>query len=343
MAIDNNDILFEAVVSHQLQLLRVDAQMRKEVLREIKKIEKELVSLIVDNDTWTQRRLRKLLSEARGLIKVGYDVIDEKTFEDLVELGVIESDYMSKTFTSVGITTETLPVKKIESILRKTLIDGAPSSTWWGRQSETLMQNFEDQVRTGVLLGENNAKIIRRVRGTRDFGYTNGIMNTSRREAESLVRTSVQSASNQVRFETMESVQNLIKSYKHIATLDSRTTDICIVRDGKRWKADTKEPIGHSLPFQVPPLHWGCRSAIIAELKGVDLPDDVTRASPDGQVPANVSFEEYLKKKGDSFADETLGKGKAKLWREGKITLRQLLDQSGNPLTLKQLKAKYDN
>jgi hypothetical protein len=37
-----------------------------------------------------------------------------------------------------------------------------------------------------------------------------------------------------------------------------------------------------------------------------------------------------------------LGKGRAQLWRDGKITLSQLLNAEGAPLTLAQLKAKYD-
>jgi len=36
-----------------------------------------------------------------------------------------------------------------------------------------------------------------------------------------------------------------------------------------------------------------------------------------------------------------LGSGRAQLWRDGKLTLEQLLDLSGNPLTLAQLRAKY--
>jgi len=51
----------------------------------------------------------------------------------------------------------------------------------------------------------------------------------------------------------------------------------------------------------------------------------------------NDEFGNCLKNKPASFADEMLGKGKAELWRSGKITLSQLLDQRGNPLTLTQL------
>lgn len=339
---DENDIIFDELTERQLQLLRVDAQMRREILRELKKLERELVGKIIDQDSFTQRRLRSLLSEVRTTIRESYVIINEKMIDNLTELSEIEATAMGKTLTVAEVSAADISVTKIRQLIGGSLIAGAPSETWWKRQSEKLIQNFEDQLRTGILLGENNQKLVQRVRGTRAFGFTNGIMNASRNDAEALVRSSVQTAANQSRFEVMESVQNVIRSYRHVSTLDGRTSDVCVVRDGKRWDAKTKEPIRHSLPFQVPPLHWNCRSTLIAEIEGVNLADDATRASPDGPVAANLTFEDFLKRKGDAFADEVLGKGKAQLWRSGKITLRQLLDQSGNPLTLAELKRKYN-
>jgi hypothetical protein len=58
-------------------------------------------------------------------------------------------------------------------------------------------------------------------------------------------------------------------------------------------------------------------------------------------VAADLSFSDFLKGKPTEFVDEMLGKGRAQLWRDGKITLSQLLDQRGNPLTLQQLRDKY--
>ena len=66
-----------------------------------------------------------------------------------------------------------------------------------------------------------------------------------------------------------------------------------------------------------------------------------TRASMDGSVAQDLTFDQFLKNKPPAFADEMLGKGRADLWRSGKITLSQLLDQRGNPLTLTQLENKY--
>jgi hypothetical protein len=102
------------------------------------------------------------------------------------------------------------------------------------------------------------------------------------------------------------------------------------------------KPIGKkSLPYRELPAHFNCRSIYVPILKsakeiGFDIPRS-TRSSMDGQVPEDMNFKDFLEKKGTAFQDEVLGKGKAQLWRDGKITLQQLLDQTGNPIPLKDL------
>jgi hypothetical protein len=51
-------------------------------------------------------------------------------------------------------------------------------------------------------------------------------------------------------------------------------------------------------------------------------------------------MDQFLKMHDEKWQNEMLGKGKAQLWRDGKITLSQLLDQSGRPLKLSELRGK---
>jgi len=75
---------------------------------------------------------------------------------------------------------------------------------------------------------------------------------------------------------------------------------------------------------------------------GIDIEEAPpgTRASMEGQV-SDKTFEDFLARKGKDYQDSVLGKGRAELYRSGKITFNQLLNQDGNMLTLKQLEAKY--
>jgi hypothetical protein len=63
----------------------------------------------------------------------------------------------------------------------------------------------------------------------------------------------------------------------------------------------------------------------------------------DGQIAKPATFDEWLSSKSKAFQDELLGPGRADLWRAGKITLSELLDQNGRPLPLAVLKRKYGN
>jgi SPP1 gp7 family putative phage head morphogenesis protein len=65
-----------------------------------------------------------------------------------------------------------------------------------------------------------------------------------------------------------------------------------------------------------------------------------TRASMDGQVPASLRYEAWLRSKTEDIQIEALGKGKWELWKSGSITFSDLIDETGRPLTLEELKKK---
>ncbi|MDO9677070.1 hypothetical protein Q7547_10765, partial [Glaesserella parasuis] len=105
------------------------------------------------------------------------------------------------------------------------------------------------------------------------------------------------------------------------------------------------------VPYQRPPLHPRCRSILQLVTKswkelgidGVDEMPSSTRASQDGPVSEQINYENWLKSKSPEQQDQVLGKGKADLWRRGVITFADMLNQSGRPLTLKQLSVKLEN
>lgn len=93
-----------------------------------------------------------------------------------------------------------------------------------------------------------------------------------------------------------------------------------------------------------------CRCTLTPLLKsweelGMDLPefDPSTRASMDGQVSDTLDFKEWFDSKGAAFQAKWLGPGRYELWQKGKITFRDLVDQNGRELTLKQLAELVDD
>ena len=107
--------------------------------------------------------------------------------------------------------------------------------------------------------------------------------------------------------------------------------------DGSAAQEEPEHATGRSVEFEAAFRRrlkaQGFSDAQIAEIRAN------TRASMDGQVAADQTHDEWLRSKGDSFARRALGPGRFKLFKEGKITLRDLTDQDNRVLTIAQLEA----
>jgi len=203
-------------------------------------------------------------------------------------------------------------------------------------------------------------------------GDATGLIPKKKREAEALVRSSAIAISNEARLRSYEELSDVVGAIQWVSTLDSRTTDICKALSGLKWSLPDYKPIGHTKVFPGPTAHWNCRSTQVAvtkswdELSGKKLPSlgDKTvearmkqllrkegwseekleqvkvnaRASMDGPISRDVTMDKWMEGKSDSFLNEALGPGRAALFKEGKIALADLTDQSNRPLTLAQLK-----
>jgi hypothetical protein len=238
------------------------------------------------------------------------------------------------------------------ALVAETLIEGNAVSSWWTRQSAEFLEGFMDRMRTSVQNGESVTQGITRViGGTLNGVQIPGMMKTSKKNAGALVSSAINAVTNQARISTFQENRDVIKGIQQVSTFDNRTSDVCIAYSGKAWDIETLEPIDTGagvLPFNGgPPRHFNCRSTLVPILKSfreLGLPIDEippgTRASMDGQVPGDMSFGAWLKTKSETFQNNLLGPSRANLWRNGKITLTQLVDMRGNPMTLDQLETK---
>jgi hypothetical protein len=176
-------------------------------------------------------------------------------------------------------------------------------------------------------------------------------MTIAREQAETLARTTLSMGVHQGRVALWDANSARINAIMHISTLDARTTTICVARSGVQYTVPTHEPIGHHLPYLSGiPYHFRCRSTFTPVFKSYEdllgtagrrfdqalaaLPQG-TRASMDGQVPADITFDAWLTGQPERIQRQLLGKTRLALWKEQKITLAQLLDQvTGRPLRL---------
>lgn len=241
----------------------------------------------------------------------------------------------------------TLSPEQIRALTSNLLIEGSPVRDWWKGQSRDLQSAFLREIRIAMNNGENLTQgITRIVGGTVDGVTVPGIMNTAKRKAGALVSTSMAQVQNEAALASFQANSDVIKWITQLSTLDNRTSDICIAYSGQTWDVNTLQPVnGSTLPFNGgPPRHFNCRSRLRPVtksfeelgLKRKEIPPG-TRASMDGQVPADITFETWLESKPVTFQNKLLGPTRAELFREGEITLTQLVDFRGHPLTISQL------
>ena len=228
-----SDLAADEIRAFSVDLERFSADIRNRALEFLRKLEEELIALLRKHDlgevTLTsakQRRMEKLLEQTQATIATAYAGIRDEVKADLREVAALSAANAGGSINAavgVDIATTALAPERIRSLVDDTLIQGARSREWWSSQAATATRAFVDAVQKGYSSGEGVDAIVQRIRGTRRLNYTDGVMNLARRNAEALVRTSVQSISNSARQETFEANSDVISGLQQISTLDSRT------------------------------------------------------------------------------------------------------------------------
>lgn len=339
--------VFDAVLEAALDSLRLSASERAASAKRLKAMESELVTLLADFNTTDAKaaRVAAFLVNIDKVIGKNYKGLAKQL--DLPGIAEVSAAHISEALViALGIETLELPSNQyLASVASDVLIQGAPSADWWNGQSVDLKNKFAQQLRLGMGAGETNQQIITRIVGN---STQPGIMETARRNADALVTTSVQTVANDARRKTFEANDDVIKGLRQVSTLDGHTSVICVAYSGAEWDLNKKPINGNTLAYgNGCPRHWRCRSLDVPIMKtfkelGLNIPEPVssTRASSEGQISEKTTFNDFLERKGKAYQDRILGVGRADLWRDGKITLRDLVDGTGNELTLEQLRAK---
>jgi hypothetical protein len=346
-------LVAERFISHQIDLLRLGAYTTAQAVEHIEALGRELERILMDPriTTFKRDRLTRLIRQAAQVIDEHYTKIAAEVHSTLQGVARVEAVASVSALRPVAGTllvslqANLPPQQFLKKLFSRSLIYGARSATWWKRQAKDTQIRFANAVRAGVLANETNPQIVARVMGT---PITPGVLKTSRANARTLVHASIQQVANDARLATFRQMGDLVKGVRQLSTLDSRTTDVCIAYSGNEWNL-SGVPMGRTrLPFNGgPPRHWGCRSVLVPITKtfrelGISMPElgriSPRYASADG--PTDVTMRQWLESRTREQLDEQLGKGRARLFRSGKITVQDLVDGRGNPLTLAQLERR---
>lgn len=265
-------------------------------------------------------QLAALLDEIDLILERGILELRQVTEQRLREVGQREADFVAENVERT--TDQFVPVSEAPDPAEQRVMGDTPEQ-WFDKMLKgPTGDNVRRRILQGLEQGETVDQIVRGVRGSRT---EEGILDKAATGVDTLVRTAATTESNMAREQTFRDLG--VERWRFVATLDSRTTILCASLDGKTY------PVGEG---PMPPLHPNCRSTAVPDLG----PPDGTRAAFDGQVEADVTFEEWLRTRPQAEQEEMLGKAKAAAWRRGEITLQQMLGRDLQPLTLQELREK---
>ena len=339
--------LIDAIIEYQIDLRRVEAGTVKSVLNILTRMQNELVVTLSSQTPLTEfNKARKadLLRQVTAVLNKYYLTAQGELALSTDGLAQAQAEHTVRTLnTTLAISTgASLPSEAVVTRLGDNRrIEGGPLASWWQRLATDTSFKLSNAIRQGIVQGETNAQIIARVVGK---AGQPGIMEIAKRNAAAVVQTATQAIANDARLKTFESNADVVLQLEWFSALDSHVCPRCMALSGKKWlnsRDGTHAPVGHSVPFQSPPIHFNDRCVMLPITKLSAFMPKGTRASEGGQVPSSTTFDDWLSRRTPAQQDEQLGVGRAQMWRDKKITLAQLIDGKGRELTLSQLQAKY--
>ena len=329
------DKIEDAITRHQVFVMRY-SQGRERLADEYveKLIEAVTERLGADIATVSPARLDQIIAEVVADIETRSTDYEQSVVDEMLEFVGYQSDFNVNLLdfnVDTEVVTPALGVLQAAMLLRRMPLEPTKSYTvnealqeYSKRKSRQIVQT----VRDGVTLGQTSQEITKNIKD---------LTKLQQRQASTLARTIANYVSIQAREVVMRENADITDSYKWIATLDSRTSLICASRDQQIFKESNDSP--------KPPAHFNCRSTIAPILKdefdfGADADARRPAVSDTGvkQVSSSTPYETWLRRQSRAFQTEVLGVTRAKLFREGRISIGRFVDAQGATLTLDQLR-----
>lgn len=359
MATSINERFLDFQVAQQIRWIRLQNREVREALKILSRVDAQLKAAIesasIDQGQFTAARLNALKLQITELINAIHAQLTPVLMGNVRDAAILSAEIEEAMLNRIlpaglDVTTPNLGVLQMAPNLRP--FNGAVMADWVEMLRVSDLSRTWRAILDGITSGTTTEDLIRELNGSRALRYKDGIREVSRRGLEALVRTSINHATNQGRQLVWEANQDIIGSVRWVATLDSRTTPICQFRDGRvgpvsqdgPWTpppgADVLDP-----PMARPPAHPNCRSTTVAVTKSwrelgfdMDEMDPGTRASMDGQVPANLTYYDWLSRQSAAVQKDVVGPARYDMWKKDGITPDRFVNDKGRLLTLDELK-----
>lgn len=184
------------------------------------------------------------------------------------------------------------------------MIQDAVSYPWSGanfsdrlwKNKEALLFNLRETVTQSLIQGRSLPETSKALAGKLGQSY---------KAAERLVRTETNHLHNRADLDAYEAAG--VEEYEFMATLDSRTSEVCAALDGKHFKLKDAVP-GENLP----PMHPNCRSTTVE----YDPEEAADWAASGEKMPERMTYAEWYQKQVAEHGEGYVELERKKAYRE---------------------------
>lgn len=314
--------------------------------------------LLLDAEEITSvRELRRIQTAIDKEVAPLYAAGWSEASDELAALALYEASWQVDAISQYSDKKLRVPARKqVESFIDKAVMSLHSGkrvySGVWSEFVSANIDNLAQQYNGLVVNGYQNGLTVNQIARSIKQS-TDGVLANS---AQTLARTGTAHYTNTARDAMADQNKDIIIGRVFSATFDNRTTLICRSLDGKFYAQGEKHP--------VLPLHYGERSSYYfvtdkseigqgrkAAVGGNDA-DEINprrklkyRGKKDqdifdpGSIKASTTQDAWLRKQPDWFIESALdSKIKAKLFKDGNMSIDKFIDMQGRPISIARLR-----
>lgn len=296
---------------------------------------------------------KKVVKDSSSIIAQGW----AQATDELMLAGIYEADFYASLLKTYGAAGLAVPAAaRIRSYINDssmTLINGSRASSGsWAEYVNGAVDSSAKLYNGIVVSGYNNGLTVGQI-SKQIKDSTVGVLTN---EANALARTGMNHYANAAREAMALDNDDIIKYRVYSATFDNRTSLQCRAHatNPGHWAITDKK-------FPPIPNHFNCRCSWvfvtdleeISQGKQVAIGGKDVEVDPDrklkyrgkkdtdifnpGQISAGETQDQWLRKQPEWFQDSSLGKERAKLFRDG-VKIENFVDSLGKPINLDRLR-----
>lgn len=300
-------------IERGLMLIRLSNGLSRSVARDIEQLGRDIRTSMASDPGSANTKAQKI----QAMVIQRFADISGRVNGDLTKLVGLEAEFTRRVM-------ELAQAPSPEAIARAAsamLMQGVPVAEHFRTTGQAVAQQAGGVVRRAVTATGGESVAMR--------AELRNVVVRAQQRTRALVDGGVHAAATAGRLAALEN--SGVKTVRWHAVLDPRVCGNCGLRHSRVYQIPSRKPVGHSVPMvHTPPFHPFCRCILLPMRT---LPGAVDKADPD-------RFEHWLETQSPEKQNAILGKGRADLYRAGKITLQELIGQRGLIMTMKELQLR---